>query len=1087
MARRPSTSAKPAAARVPRRAERMPFAHRLVLNKWLLHLFQVESFEELQDDLRDPRLEGLEADGVSRFHRRLVSLFERKQLPAEQLLQYDENILRHTAKLNARRPERVEWRYFQYLSLLFTEVYLDRFFANPERLLADLNDFVTEFNADKPEHDRIAPFVASDLRKLAFWNATGSGKTLLMHINLEQYRHYLNRYKGSSAAKEINRIILLTPNEGLSGQHLEEFRLSGIQAELFDKDGRGLFAGKAVEIIDIHKLASQEDGGGKTIGEKRVAVEAFEDNNLVLVDEGHRGASSQDVSGWMKLRNQLSQHGFSFEYSATFGQAMRAANNPELEQTYAKCILFDYSYKYFYRDGFGKEYSILNLAQEKDEQRRHYLTACLLSFYQQQRIFDDKGSGLRPFQIERPLWVFVGGKVTAVRTEDGKKVSDVTDILLFLSEFIKERSKTEKILKGLLSGKTGLTTKGGADLFATAFTYLVKMRIDPSALYEDILKRVFNAAAPGKLHVELLKGSDGEIALRVGENVPFGVINVGDAAALHKLCDEYGDALATEEKDFTESLFGGIGHEDSTINMLIGSKKFSEGWNSWRVSTMGLMNIGKSEGSEIIQLFGRGVRLKGYEKRLRRSNSDFAAIPGDLLNPVREHLQPLETLNVFGVKADYMQRFQEYLEAEGLPNPDDREMIILPVWKTLPRTKLRIPDLPKDQKDAFRRHGPRPRLDKPSGELAKRRVTVNWYPRIQAERSKGYAGGAAALPTTPHEDSLGPQHVAFMDIDRIYFELQQFKNERGWFNLAVPREVIPALLADPSWYTLQIPKEALDFTDFGRVRRWEEIAVALLKKYIERFYTSNRAKFEQKLYRYREVGPDDENFPTNDEYRILVQRDQEMLIQRLNDLAEAVREKRLEDIAFGEFFKGIMFGQHLYQPLLHFSDGILKSGVVEVSPVSLNKGEQAFVTDLAEYFGRHKAIFKDRELYLLRNLTRGRGVGFFEAGNFYPDFVLWVVDGKRQLVSFIDPKGLMNLQGRKDDPKIEFHKTIKQIESDLGDSTVTLNSFIISTTSLGDLWGWKMSKAEFEDCNVLFQEDGGDGYLAKLFGRLGIR
>ena len=34
---------------------------------------------------------------------------------------------------------------------------------------------------------------------------------------------------------------------------------------------------------------------------------------------------------------------------------------------------------------------------------------------------------------------------------------------------------------------------------------------------------------------------------------------------------------------------------------------------------MGLMNVGRSEGSEIIQLFGRGVRLKGYRYSLKRS------------------------------------------------------------------------------------------------------------------------------------------------------------------------------------------------------------------------------------------------------------------------------------------------------------------------------------------------------------------------------------------------------------------------------------------------------------------------------------
>jgi len=88
-----------------------------------------------------------------------------------------------------------------------------------------------------------------------------------------------------------------------------------------------------------------------------VSVDCFEGNNLVLVDEGHRGASGSE---WLDKRNRLCEEGFSFEYSATFGQAVKG--NRQLEQQYAKCILFNYSYKYFYRDGYGKEYSILNLA-----------------------------------------------------------------------------------------------------------------------------------------------------------------------------------------------------------------------------------------------------------------------------------------------------------------------------------------------------------------------------------------------------------------------------------------------------------------------------------------------------------------------------------------------------------------------------------------------------------------------------------------------------------------------------------------------------------------------------------------------------
>jgi hypothetical protein len=113
-----------------------------------------------------------------------------------------------------------------------------------------------------------------------------------------------------------------------------------------------------------------------------------------------------------------------------------------------------------------------------------------------------------------------------------------------------------------------------------------------------------------------LKGATGEIALRIGENSPFGVINVGDDAKLLKLCEHRG--LNTGEREFLGSLFHELSRPESTVNILIGSKKFTEGWNSWRVSTMGLMNVGATEGAQIIQLFGRGVRLKGFDFSLKR-------------------------------------------------------------------------------------------------------------------------------------------------------------------------------------------------------------------------------------------------------------------------------------------------------------------------------------------------------------------------------------------------------------------------------------------------------------------------------------
>jgi hypothetical protein len=94
-----------------------------------------------------------------------------------------------------------------------------------------------------------------------------------------------------------------------------------------------------------------------------------------------------------------------------FGQAVKG--NKALTDLYAKSILFDYSYRYFYNDGFGKDYQILNLDEGTQENNLElYLVACLLAFFQQQRLYKEQESAFRPFNIEKPLWIFVGGSVT---------------------------------------------------------------------------------------------------------------------------------------------------------------------------------------------------------------------------------------------------------------------------------------------------------------------------------------------------------------------------------------------------------------------------------------------------------------------------------------------------------------------------------------------------------------------------------------------------------------------------------------------------------------------------------------------------
>ena len=1086
-----AAAAGPAAPAAPRartnNQPQVPFAYKVVLNQWLLSLFNVKRLEDLAEHLRNEALEGLDENNIHHFHHALTAqLFNLTQLPTELLLEYDQNIVKHTQRLNERRithgEEPIVWKYFQYLTLLFTEIYLDRYFRDPLALLKELNTQVALYNADKLEPDQVTPFDETaeawpQINKLAYWMATGSGKTLLMHANILQYQHALEQH---GRGRELNRTLLLTPNEGLSQQHLREFQTAGIDAELFNKGGRGLFSGRAVEILEVTKLREE-------MGEKTIAIDAFEGNNLVLVDEGHRGASGGEDGAWMRYRNALCEKGFSFEYSATFGQAVKG--KPKLTEVYAKSTLFDYSYRYFYGDGFGKDYQILNLDEgTQQNQLELYLVACLLSFFQQQRLYREQCATFQPFNIEKPLWIFVGGSVTA--TLATRDASDIVEILQFFSRYVANRSGSIARIQTVLN--EGLVTATGRNLFAERFKYLNTCGLTPAQVFDETLATLFNAPAGGQLYIENLKGATGEVALRLGaENEAFGVINVGDDAKLVKLCEE--KCLATGEREFSGSLFHEINKPQSTVNLLIGSKKFTEGWSSWRVSTMGLMNVGKGEGAQIIQLFGRGVRLKGYEMSLKRSGR--SDLPEGIERP--KHIGVLETLGIFGIHADYMAQFRDFLEEEGLPTNDDRIEFLLPVIKNLGTQKLKTIRLKKtingvstEFGDAFRKLAPIPTVAPPNlqdpnehKQLHENRLVLNWYPKIQAMKSGGLVGGDA--DAAPNETHLTARHVAFLDLDSLYFELERFKAERGWYNINLTRRGVEALLADQSWYRLQIPEKELAFASFEedsfgkKVRLWQEIAFSLLKKYTERYYTFRKREWELPHLEYRDLEGDDPNFlcvkesPDAGYYRVLIDKSRDDIVAKLGELKTAIEQGDLKPWEF-HGMKAVWFGKHLYQPLLY-----LDSNIVEISPAPLNKGERQFVEDLKAYHDGNTDFFKTRELYLLRNLSKGRGVGFFEAGNFHPDFILWLFAGGQQHVIFVDPKGIRNLGAT--DPKIQFHETIKEIEARLGDSTVRLQSFIVSNTPSATMQMlWRMDKSEMQKRHVLFQEEDRDSYVATM-------
>lgn len=169
--------------------------------------------------------------------------------------------------------------------------------------------------------------------------------------------------------------------------------------------------------------------------------------------------------------------------------------------------------------------------------------------------------------------------------------SDILNVVRFLAGFLNDEADTKKWLADLLANTARLLDAKGNNIFHNRFTPLMPFNAD--VVYSGILKLLFNTDARQRLKVVNLKRSKGELALRVGNAEPFGLINMD-----------------------------------------------------------------QGEGSQIIQLFGRGVRLKRKAYSLKHSTTGQ--------RPKGVHLERLETLNILGVNAGYMAAFKDYLKEEGI-------------------------------------------------------------------------------------------------------------------------------------------------------------------------------------------------------------------------------------------------------------------------------------------------------------------------------------------------------------------------------------------------------------------------------------
>jgi hypothetical protein len=541
------------------------------------------------------------------------------------------------------------------------------------------------------------------------------------------------------------------------------------------------------------------------------------------------------------------------------------------------------------------------------------------------------------------------------------------------------------------------------------------------------------------------------------------VVNIGDVSAFKKLLKEKGFEI--EQDAISDSLFANIKRENSTINILIGSKKFIEGWDTWRVSCMGLLNIGKGEGPQIIQLFGRGVRLKGKNLSLKRSG-----------NP---EISTLETLNIYGISADYIGKFLSAIKKEEV-----FEKIKVPVrvlnremWKDFPYPT-------KDESKKFERERVlHLRVDTTIS------ASMNLVPIMAvytAQEQREDVQSSTVRTEIASKSIAELVDIGLFDWTRIYTELLEFRREIRYLNLSFDLETLKEILARRC--NVIVPND-FEVKDLEDLKNLENIAISLLKSYIDKFYKREKGKFEKDIITYKPAREQLSLFRLASdkvEYYTLTVRvsDQESIekIEKLKKLVEdmdaLLREQEGRDI-----LPRIVIDNSVFVPLLLEKEGI------SISPPGLNEGEKKFLEGLMDYLDKNPKLLDEYHIILLRNEAR-EGVGFMlDWGEFYPDFILWLREkkGNRMDIVFVEPKGLKMLGEVLNNEKVIFlseglRETFKKQYENW---QVEVKGFILSTTPYEELRRGQASikpKGEYEEKNILFLED--RDWAEKFFKRV---
>lgn len=466
------------------------------------------------------------------------------------------------------------------------------------------------------------------VNRACFWMATGSGKTLVLIKTIEHIDYLMSQ--GLIPQKEI---LLLLPKEDLIKQLKEE-------VAAYNQSHSG---GRTISLVNLLKYEEEKINTLTFLEEIKVYYyrsdllrderketildyKNYENdgNWYVFLDEAHRGDSEN--SNLKDYVNKLTAKGFLFNFSATFTDdidILTTCYNFNLEKFitagYGKNIYLSKS-----QYTLGKGETDFSEVEKQKQVLKSFLVYTIIS---KKRM---------PNSYHKPLIMTL---VNSVNRNDKGNNSDLKIFCDYMLQIAQDKVSLD-VLKSAKEELINEFGRGIAYVFGKEKLTITSSEIN-AVTFSDIREKSFNSKTKGDLeYYEGIKGKEIVFKLQ-SSSTPFALIRIGETAPFIKnYLQGYNKLNTFANKDWFRELNNPI----STINVLLGSRVFYEGWDSNRPNVINFINIGKGEAKKFVpQSIGRGVRI---QPDANKESNRKRLMPHD---PSKNNL--LETLFIFSSDA----------------------------------------------------------------------------------------------------------------------------------------------------------------------------------------------------------------------------------------------------------------------------------------------------------------------------------------------------------------------------------------------------------------------------------------------------